>query len=452
MKTLPQGPKERYFNEFAYALKDRPLEFLTELKDSYGDLVAFNIGTAPIILTSDPSLIQTVLVSEAGNYIKDIALKNNRAFFGQGLLSSEGDYWKRQRKLAAPSFSPKRLESYGQIMSEHAQALLTRWHNNLANNVNYVDIQHDMMIVTLGIAVKALFDVDLAHDNKELEDALTDAQTYLNVRMNDPLALLLPEWVPLPNNIKLLQTIKVVDRFIYKMIEERRALAEGRKDLLSALLSVRDEEDGSHMTDKQIRDELFTMFFAGHETTALTLTWTLYLIAQNPEVEDALFAEVNQVLSGRPVQATDYYQLPYTEKVIKESMRVRPAVWAIAREAAFDCQLGDKAITKGTSIIMSQWVLHHDQRYFPNPHQFDPSRWTSEFTEKLPKFAYFPFGGGPRTCIGNTFALLEAVMMLASVVQKFRLSPVSGHSVEILPAVTLRAKHGVLMNLEPRGN
>jgi cytochrome P450 len=450
MKTLPPGPKEKYFNDFSNSLKNRPLEFLTELKESYGNIVPFKIGMAPIVLLSDPELIQIVLVSEASNYVKDIALKNNRAFFGQGLLSSEGEYWKRQRKLAAPSFSPKRLEEYAQVMTDHASLLIKRWKGNVANGINQVDIQHDMMVLTLGIATKTLFDVDLSHGNQELEDALTAAQKHLNERMNDPLLLLMPEWVPFPTNINLLKAIKTIDHFLYKLIEERRGHTDGRRDLLSILLNVQDDTDGSGMTDKQIRDELFTMFFAGHETTALTLTWTLYLISQHPHVEATLLNEVKQLLNGRQPQASDYFQLSYTEKVIKESMRIRPPVWAIAREAARDCQLGGHAIAKGTAFIMSQWVMHHDQRYFKDADKFDPDRWTEEFTESLPKFAYFPFGGGPRTCIGNTFAMLEAVLMLASIIQEFRLSLVPNHPVELMPAVTLRAKHGIRMTLEAR--
>ena len=261
---------------------------------------------------------------------------------------------------------------------------------------------------------------------------------------------MLPDWLPFPTNIRLRNVIKKIDKMIYKLIQERRNKTEQHTDLLSLLISAKDEDDGSAMSDQQIRDEVFTMFFAGHETTALALTWTLWLIAKHPHIEKKLLAELQQVLNGRQPTASDYWALRYTEKIVKESMRLRPPAWAVGRRAIKDCTIGELKVKKGTAVLISQWLMHHDQRYFKNAQEFDPDRWTSEFTEKLPKFAYFPFGGGPRICIGNGFAMMESVLLIAMMMQKYHLSPLDGHAIDLLPAVTLRSAQGIKMTLSKR--
>lgn len=444
LKPLPTGPNGTFLGGSAEDYKANPLSFLMRCKREHGDVVPFRVGLYPVLFVNDPDLIQTILVADAANYTKDTALRNNPGFFGNGLLSSEGDYWKRQRKMAAPAFSPRRLEEYGKIMVEHTEKMLDQWQDGKT-----VDVQHEMMQLTLRVVAKTLFDAEVSVD-KELEEALTLAQKYLADRMNDPLVLMFPEWVPFPTNILLNDAIQTIEKVVYKLIDERRKDAEGRHDLLSVFLSIKDETDGTEMSDKQIRDEVFTLFFAGHETTALTLTWTLYLLSQFPAVEEKLLAEVKEVLNGRRPTVADYSALSYIEKVVKESMRILPPVWSIGREAVNDCALGDYAVPKGTAIIMSQWVMHRDERYYNDPNKFDPDRWSEEFTRALPKFAYFPFGGGPRVCIGNGFAMMEAVLMLASIMQDFSLSLAPGDLVELMPAVTLRPAEGIKMTLHKR--
>lgn len=442
-----KGPKGTLLGGCAESLKNEPLDFLERCQAEFGNVVPLNIGPYKMLFIAEPELIQSVLVTDAQNFIKDAALNKNREFFGNGLLSSEGDYWKRQRKLAAPAFSPKRLEAYSKDMVAFADKQITEWQDG-----QVIEIQHEMMELTLKIVTKALFDSELGEVNQELEDALTSAQRHLADRMNEPLILMLPEWLPFPTNVQLHKSIEIVDKVVYGLIAQRRGKTQGRNDLLSILLSAQDTDDGSTMTDKQIRDEVFTLFFAGHETTALTLTWTLYLLALNPEVEAKLYAEIKQVLGGKLPTIGDYINLPYTEKVIKESLRLRPPVWAIGREAVKDCFVGEYPVEKGSAVLMSQWIAHRDKRYFANPECFLPERWTEQFTESLPKFAYFPFGGGPRVCIGNTFAMVESVLILATIVQRFHLDLVSNEPVELSPAVTLRTKYGIKMKLTKRGN
>ena len=446
LKELPPGPKGAPVIGCSDEFKNDPLGFVEKCHKEYGDFVPFSVGPYQCVLISDVNMIQEVLVSQSAHFTKDPSIRNNREFFGEGLLGSEGDLWKRQRKLVSAAFSPKRLEGYSKVMVDHAKQMVDRFHDGQT-----VDMQHEMMRLTLGVATKALFDSDLSSDNHEVETALNQAQTHLSERMIDPLILFLPEWVPFPVNVHLHEAIKTVDHALMTMINERRGNCEGRNDLLSILLSAKDEEDGTTMSDKLIRDEVFTMFFAGHETTALTLSWTLYLLAKNPDAEAKLVEELNRVLGGREPAFADHTALVYAEKVIRETMRVRPPVWAIGREAASDCVIGGYPIKKGSSVTISQWILHHDERYYDEPLRFNPDRWTDEFKQNLPKFAYFPFGGGPRVCIGNGFAMIEALLLLASIVQKFHVTLTDpAKEVQLNPAVTLRPVDGIPMTLHLR--
>lgn len=442
-KARPDGPKGDWLLGNADQFKKDPLNFMTQSHKEYGDCVQMRIGSFPMLLICDPDLIHEVLVTKASSFTKDAAIKNNPEFFGNGLLRSEGHYWKRQRKLASPAFSPRRLEEYAKQMVELTLAKIAKWQDG-----ETCDIQKEMMQLTLSIAAKTLFDVGL-DENHEFEAALEDAQRYLAERMENFVMLLLPEWVPFPSNIHLHEAVQKIDKYVYRLIAERRESTEGRQDLLSSLISVRDE-DGSALSDQEIRDEVFTLFFAGHETTALTLTWTLYLLSQNRQAEEKLLQEIKELLGGKMPCAHDAHRLDYARRIVMESMRLIPPVWAIGREAAEDCRIGKYQVKKGTSILISQWVNNHEERWFENPQSFNPDRWTAEFCDALPKYAYFPFGGGPRTCIGNNFALMEAVLLLACIISDYHLELDPAQKVEFQPAVTLRPKNGVKMTLHKR--
>ncbi|MBX9770080.1 MAG: cytochrome P450 [Candidatus Obscuribacterales bacterium] len=442
-KAMPAQQKGNWLLGNADDLKKDPLNFLVKSHKENGDCVAMRIGTFPMLFITDPDLIHEVLVTKATIFTKDVAIKNNPEFFGNGLLRSEGELWKRQRKLASPAFSPKRLEEYSKVMVEHTEKRVASWKDG-AN----IDINREMMRLTLSIAAKTLFDAD-QQDDEEFEEALHDAQKYLAERLDDFILLMLPDWVPFPANVHLHEAIQKIDKVVYKLINERRGKTEGRNDLLSSLMAVQDD-DGSKMSDQQVRDEVFTLFFAGHETTALTMTWTLLLLAQHPEVEAKLLEEIKTVLGDRQPVGHDTHSLNYARKVVMESMRVLPPVWGLGREASEDTTIGPYDVPKGTSILISQWVNNKDERWFPNPEKFDPDRWTTEFNEKLPKYAFFPFGGGPRTCIGNNFALMEAVLLLVIIMKNYHLELDTTHKVEYQPGVTLKPKTGVKVILHKR--
>lgn len=435
-KSIPWSSAEYTHNRVGY---------IEKAKNTYGNVVKFRWGIFPILLISEPDLIQQILVTDAHYFRKGPILTNNRAFFGNGLLSSEGNYWKRQRKLASPAFNSKRLEEYAQIMVEHGAAMLKNWQDGQT-----LEIQHEMMKLTLGITTKTFFDTEINRDDQDFEQTLHTLEKLLAQRINNIPMLMLPDWLPFPTNIRLRTAIKKVDKVIYKLIQERRNKTEPGKDLLSLLMAAKDEDDDSVMSDQQIRDEVFTLFFAGHETTALALTWTLWFIAEHPHIEQKLIEELNRVLAGRCPTAADYWSLQYTQNIVKESMRLRPPAWAVGRRAIKDCVIGDLTVTKGTAILISQWLMHHDERYFKNADQFDPDRWSGNFAETLPKFAYFPFGGGPRICIGNGFAMMEAVLLIAVIMQEYHLGSVANQQIELLPGVTLRAADGIKMTLSKR--
>jgi cytochrome P450 len=412
------------------------LGFLTRIAREYGDCVSFRLGWKRAFLVSHPDLIESILVTDSRNYIKHYVLRLLRPTLGNGLLLSENDFWLRQRRLMQPAFHRERVAGYGGIMVSYAERMLTSWSDGDTR-----DMHTEMMRLTLEIVAKALFDADVAEEAPEVGDALDmGMQTFVRRwRSLYPV----PLWIPTPTNLRVKRFVRRLDRIIYRFIEERRASGRERGDLLSMLLSARDADDGSRMTDRQIRDEAMTLFLAGHETTANALAWTWYLLSQHPEVDAMLAGELQSVLGGRSPTVVDLPQLRYTEMVVMEAMRIYPPVYAFGREAVRECTLGNYRVPKGTTVVMSQWVMHRDRRYFENPGKFDPQRWADGLAKRLPRFVYFPFGGGPRVCIGNSFAMMEAILILATMVPKFRFTLLPGHPVVPRTTVTLRPEHGI---------
>lgn len=436
--------------------------FLLRCAQKYGDVVPLRFG--PIhyaYLVSHPDAIERVLVKDHRNFTKGQALRRSRPLFGNGLLTSEGDFWRRQRKLAQPAFHRERIASYGEIMVDLAREQRARWQSGEIR-----DMHAEMLQLTLKIAAKTLFGTEISEGERigqALDTAQEDFAKYI------PYVVLLPRWCPTPLTPRTARAIRTLDRVVYGIIRERRASGEDRGDLLSMLLRAQDEDDGTVMNDKQIRDEVLTLFLAGHETTALTLTWALYLIAQHPEIIARLHAELDGVLNPvvgdqeaigidsiprhqarRLPTMNDLPRLIYTEQIIREAMRLYPPAWAIGRCAIADYEIDGVKIPAGSTAIMSQWVVHRDSRWFPDPDQFKPGRWTADFTSALPRFAYFPFGGGPRICIGSSFAMMEAVLLLATLAQTYRFDLVPDQRVELQAAVTLRPLHGIRMTLSRR--
>ncbi len=300
------------------------------------------------------------------------------------------------------------------------------------------------MQLTMRIVAKVLFSVEVSEDAQKVASALN-----LLMRHTSGLRMIMPpplRHLPLPALVKMKRAVRELDAIVDRIIHQRRASGEDTGDLLSMLMAARDE-DGSAMSDRQLRDEIMTFLLAGHETTAVSLSWTLYLLSQNPEAGNKLRQELDAVLAGRTPQLEDMARLPYTDKVVKESMRLYPPAWSLARTTAKEIEVGGYRLPLGANVVMSPWIMHRDPRFFDRPEQFDPDRWTAEATQKLPRFAYFPFGGGPRLCIGASFAMMEATLLLATIAQRFQLNLVPGHPVTAQPGITLRPRHGIRMKV-----
>jgi cytochrome P450 len=435
--SLPPGPKAHFLKGHLPKLIPDPLPFLAHCAREYGDIVSLRLGPKKILLLSHPDHIEYVLVTGNRNFTKDFSIRLYRPILGNGLLTSEGDFWLRQRRLAQPAFQRQRIAAYGEIMTAYAERLLNTWRDG-----EVLDLHPQMMRLTLEISAKTLFDADVAAEARDVGVALEEALECMDARFST-IFFWLPDWVPTPNNVRLRRAIRRLDEVLYQIIDRRRASTEDRGDLLSLLLHAQDEDDGSHMTDRQLRDEAMTLFLASHETTALALSWTWYLLAQHPEVEAELEAELEAVLGGRTPAVADLPRLAYTERVVMESMRLYPPAYGLGREASRDCEIGGYPVPAGRTVFMYQWIVHRDPRFYDQPNEFLPNRWANGLAQRLPRFAYFPFGGGPRQCIGNTFAMMEAVLVLATIAQKFRVRLVPGHAVTLWPTITLRPRNGI---------
>src|SRR5712675_825204 len=440
-KKFPAGPNEGLKRWSLGPLNDNPLEYFTKIARDYGDIAGLRTLNFKTIFINHPDLIEEVLVTNARKYSKGRVLRANRHVFGEGLLTSEGDFWLRQRRLAQPAFHRARVSAYAATMAEYTEQLIATWRNGQER-----DIHEEMMQLALRIVGKTLFDADVTRDAKEVGETL---DILLHIAANFGRTILVPLWVPTPRNIRAKLGIKRLEKVIYRIIADRRASGRDTGDLLSILLQAQDE-DGTHMNDRQLRDETITLFLAGHETTANTLAWTWWLLAQNPAVEKKFHEELDGVLAGRAPEVDDLPKLAYLSNVLTESLRLYPTAWGMARLAAEEHEIAGYPVRPGYGVAFAQWVIHRDVRWFDAPLEFRPERWENGLAKQLPRFAYFPFGGGPRQCIGNTFALMEASVVLATIGQKFRFQLVPEHRVIPLASITLRPKNGILVRLEAR--
>ncbi|MCS6925788.1 MAG: cytochrome P450 [Candidatus Binatia bacterium] len=440
----PPGPRGLPGIGHLWSFRRDPLRFLQESARRYGDLVHFTIASQHVFLLNHPAYIQDVLVTHHRNFVKGRGLERAKDFLGEGLLTSEGELHRRQRRLVQPAFHRQRIAAYGAVMVEYAARTRARWQEGAR-----IDIAQEMMRLTLAVVTKTLFDAEVEAEASAVGAAITTLMEGWP-RLMSPFY---PVWkrLPLPSTRRLAEAGARLDAIIHQIISERRRSGADRGDLLSMLLLAQDEEGGGGMTDKQVRDEAMTLFLAGHETTANALTWTWYLLSQHPQVDAQLYAELDRVLAGRLPTADDVPQLPYTRMVFAESMRLYPPAWVLGRRALEAYEIPPYTIPANALLLMSPYVVHRDPRYFSDPDRFDPQRWTPEAQAERPKFAYFPFGGGPRQCIGEAFAWMEGVLLLATIAQRWRLRLVPGHPVVPHPLVTLRPKYGMPMIGERRG-
>ena len=442
LSARPAGPKGRPLIGVLPEFRKNPPEFLRGVARDYGDLAFLPLVRQKIYLVTQPDWIKDILVTQQTNFTKSRMLQRARVLLGDGLLTSEGEFHKRQRRLVQPAFHRDRLAGYATAMVECAVSCRDRWKPG-----ETLDVSTEMMRLTLAIVARTLFSADVSSEAGEIGEALSQV-----LELFETVLMPFSDWLeklPLPSVRRFERARDRLDQTIYRLIAERRASGADTGDLLSMLLLAVDEEGGGGMTDKQVRDEALTLFLAGHETTANSLTWAWYLLSQNPEAEAKLQAEIDDVLGGRLPGFEDAPRLRYAEMVFAEAMRMYPPAWAIGRRAIQDYQIGDYTIPAQSILLLSPYVVHHDPRWFPNPDQFDPGRWHPENVATRPKFSYFPFGGGTRVCIGERFAWMEGVLLLATLAQRWRLRLVPGHRVETKALITLRTRYGMQMRVEP---
>ncbi|WP_437729928.1 cytochrome P450 [Sorangium sp. So ce1335] len=440
MPILPSPPRAeapRPLGNLPRLLRD-PLGVCLECARRYGDIVDLGVPLSPTYLVSRPDLIEHLLVEDHRSYIKDRTTRDLSEILGDGLVTSEGDRWRRMRRLVQPGFHRERVASYGAVMVELTERMLDAWAPGQER-----DAHADMMALTREIVARVLFSADVASDAAQVSAAVQGVvQRFSDIPPGVPLL----RQIPSPGKRRFDRAMQTLEGVIYRIIAGRRASGRDAGDLLSMLMAARDEA-GAPLPDRQLRDEVMTLFLAGHETTAAALSWTWVLLARHPEIRARLLRELDEVLGGRAPTVADVPRLRFTEQVLLESMRILPPVWSIAREAIVSTTLGGYAIPRGAQLWILQYVVHRDPRYYEDPEAFRPERWEGDLQRRLPRYAYLPFGGGPRVCIGNAFAMMEAVLLLATIARRYTLDLVPGHRVTPEPVITLRPKHGVRVSL-----
>jgi cytochrome P450 len=418
-----------------------PLQFGIENR-KYGDITHYTIGPLHVYQLNSPELVRQILVEEPEKFQKARLLK--RAFApvaGNGLLTNDGDPWKQQRKLIQPAFNRSHLAEYARIMVTHSQRTMNSFRESETR-----EIRADMVALTLSIVVDCLFGADFIGRAAQTGAMLTAVLEATNQRLNHPFSA--PPWVPTPRNLRENRALRQIEAMLHTLTEERRASAEERSDLLSVLLRAADAETGAKMSDRQLRDEMMTLFLAGHETTANALVWIWYLLSQYPDVEAKLIEELDRVLGERAPTMAD--ALPYTEMVIREALRIYPPAPGFAREPIGDATIGGYKIRKGSLLLVNSYALHRDPRFFEDPERFDPERFGPGWEERIPRYAYVPFGGGPRVCIGNGFAMMEARLIVATLARKWRFVLEPGQHVIPVQLVTVQPKNGLRVKLKVR--
>ncbi|GGL46974.1 cytochrome P450 [Halocalculus aciditolerans] len=458
-RETPPGPDGRPFVGNTLQFADDPLTFIEDAAADYGPVAYYELGGEPIYQVSDPDLVEHVLVHNNQAYEKGEVFNNSlRPTLGNGLLTSEGEFWREQRHTMQPAFHPRMIQSYADTMVAYTERMLDDWTDG-----DVIDVHEEMMQLTVEIAAKTLFDVDIREEEEAIGDALAAVMDHSSNNLRRPISV--PDWIPTKENRRFERALDdlndVVDRIVHDYrngeprgtddVDESRSDPSAsqnasRSDDVVSLLLRADGPDGDGLSDEQIRDEIVTILLAGHETTALALTYTLHALGENPTQEDLLHAEVDG-LDGAPGFG-DLDALDYTDRAVTEGMRLYPPVWQLLREASEPDEIGGYRIPEGATVGVQQWVLHHDDRYYDDPWDFRPDRWTDDFKRNLPSYAYFPFGGGPRRCIGDRFALLEARLALATIARDWRTRP--QHDLSFAPSITLRPDGAVEMRVERR--
>jgi len=421
-----------------------PLEFGLSIARDYGDVAHYSVGPLHVYQLNHPDFVRQILVENADKFHKARLIKRAfQPFAGEGLLTSDGALWRRQRRLMQPAFHHGHLATYGAVMVEHARRL-----TDAATDGQTIEVEAAMAKITLAVVVQTLFGADVTREADEVGRLMVAVLEAANHRLNS--AVHLPAWVPTPRHLREHRALARLDAILNGLIAARRSSPDRTDDLLSVLLRARDENSGTGMSDRQLRDEMMTLFLAGHETTAMALTWTWYLLSQHPSAEAQLHGELDRVLQGRHATAADLGKLPCTDMIVREAMRLYPPAAGFAREPIEDVTIGGYTVPAGSLVTVSTYALHRDARFFPDPGRFDPERFAAGWEDRIPRYAYLPFGGGPRVCIGNGFAMMEARLVLATMAQRYRLELAPGQTVAPMQLVTTRPRNGLRMTLRVR--
>jgi cytochrome P450 len=446
---VPPGPKITSILGCGPEVSANPIKFYSRMQREFGDVVRMRAFPSFYwYLISNPSGIERILQTNQLNYPKaKLFIKPMSLMVGQGMLTSEGEFWRRQRRLAQPAFHRQRIAALGETMVDTTEEMLYEWDRAFANGIVF-DVADEMMRLTLRIATLTLLSVDSSNDASRIGPALRVAFEHVNHRMSIPWAI--PEFIPTPRNRRFNKAKRLLDEIVYSIIRDRRSTGTDTGDLLSMLLMARDEDTGEGMNDQQLRDEVLTIMIAGHETGAAALSWSWYLLGQNPDAEAKLLEELKRVLGGRIPTASDLPNLPYTRMVFEEAMRLYPPAWGLPRQSVEPEEFDGYQIPGKSLVVVSQFVTHRHPEFWDRPNDFIPERFTPENSAQRPRFAYFPFGGGARQCIGNSFAMMEAQLILATVAQRYRIKLLEGHEVDPDPTFTLRPRNGVKVRIERR--
>lgn len=420
------------------------LGFVERATAEHGDMVRFRLGRWDAVLLNHPDLVEEVLVRDPWNWVKHTFFwRHVEAIFGRGLLTNEGESWLHQRRLVQPAFRHERLEGYAETMVDLTLRRMERWRDGAE-----IDVRSEMTSLTFEIVAKVLFDADVEEDVAEIAEAFDVGIDEIAHRFRRPVRI--PDWVPTPGNLRYRRAVDRMDALIERIVDEHRDGRAGEGDLLSDLMAARDEA-GRPMPYDQLRDEVITLLLAGHETTALALTWTWWLLARHPEVDARLAESVRSEIGDRPPGLSDVPRLDVAERVVKESMRLRPPAYSFGREALETREIGGVEIPAGTTVFVFPWLLHRDARWFEDPLAFDPDRWANGLEDRLPRAAYLPFGAGPRICIGRHFAMLEAVLIVSTIAARWRIEW-GAEDPEPFPSITLRPTGGLMATLRRREN
>jgi cytochrome P450 len=446
-KSVPPYPKEKHWLfGSGYLIRDNTHEEVVKLIKKYGEIYSLSLPFNRVVIAAKPEYAKYILVDNNKNYRKSLAYDMLRILLGNGLLTSEGDFWKKQRRLAQPAFHKQKLADLTAMMVRRAQEEVERLKKH-AQSGEYFDVAPEMTTLTLDIISEAIFSNGVEDEKAELiSRQITLLNQYATEKLNDPIRL--PPSIPTPFNIRERKAVKVLDDVIYEIIDKRRKEGVSKSDLLSMLLDARDEETGEAMDNKQLRDEVMTIFIAGNETTANAMAWTLYLLSQNPEAEEKMVKELDDKLNaGVELDFTSVMGFHYVRQVIDESMRLYPPAWMVGRRNNEDDEIGGYRIIKDTNVLVPIWYLHRSEKYWSEPLKFKPERFAPENKHNIDRYVYFPFGGGPRLCIGNNFALLEMQIILIHLYRNYKFRLKENFKVEPEPMITLRPRYGMWMKV-----